>query len=94
MKRYKLIFSKDFRKIFKKLDSSVQKLVASYIKHNLENTYDPRIHGKALIGDKKGLWRYRISNYRLIVILNLHISIFRRISLLGNTNTKQKKRLR
>lgn len=67
MKRYKLIFSKDFQKIFKKLDSSVQKLVASYIKHNLENTDDPRIHGKALIGDKKGLWRYRISNYRLIV---------------------------
>lgn len=67
MKRYKLIFSEDFRKIFKKLDSSVQKLVASYIKHNLENTDDPRIHGKALIGDKKGLWRYRIGNYRLIV---------------------------
>ena len=67
MKHYKLIFSKDFQKIFKKLDSSVQKLVASYIKHNLENTDDPRIHGKALIGDKKGLWRYRIGNYRLIV---------------------------
>lgn len=67
MKRYKIIFSKDFQKIFKKLDSSVQKLVASYIKHNLENTDDPRIHGKALIGDKKGLWRYRIGNYRLIV---------------------------
>lgn len=67
MKRYKLIFSKDFQKIFKKLDASVQKLVASYIKHNLENTDDPRIHGKALIGDKKGLWRYRIGNYRLIV---------------------------
>lgn len=67
MKRYKLIFSKDFQKIFKKLDSSVQKLVASYIKHNLENTDDPRKHGKALIGDRKGLWRYRIGNYRLIV---------------------------
>ncbi len=67
MKRYKLIYSKDFQKIFKKLDSSVQKLVASYIKHNLENTDNPGNHGKALIGDKKGLWRYRIGNYRLIV---------------------------
>lgn len=66
MKRYKLIYSKDFQKIFKKLDPSVQKLVASYIKHNLENTDDPRNHGKALAGDKKGLWRYRIGNYRLI----------------------------
>ena len=67
MSRYKLIYSKDFQKLFKKLDPSVQKLVASYIKHNLENTDDPRAHGKALKGNKKGLWRYRIAGYRLIV---------------------------
>ena len=67
MKRYRIIYSKDFQKIFKKLDPSVQKLVAAYIKHNLENTSNPRARGKALIGDKKCLWRYRIANYRLIV---------------------------
>ena len=72
MKRYKLIYSKDFQKVFKKLDPSVQKLVASYIKHNLENTDNPRNHGKALVGDKKGLWRYRIANYRLIVEIQDH----------------------
>ena len=66
MVHYKLIYSKDFQKIFRKLDPSVQKLVASYIKHNLEETDNPRRHGKPLIGDKKGLWRYRIGNYRLI----------------------------
>ena len=67
MKLYRLVYSKDFQKIFKQLDPSVQKLVASYIKHNLENTDNQRIHGKALVVDKKGLWRYRIGNYRLIV---------------------------
>ena len=67
MSRYKLIYSKDFQKLFKKLDPSVQKLAASYIKHNLENTDDPRVHGKALKGNKQGLWRYRIAGYRLIV---------------------------
>ena len=67
MKHYRIIYSKDFQKIFKKLDRSVQELVASYIKHNIENTIDPRIHGKTLPGNKKGLWRYRIGNYRLIV---------------------------
>lgn len=66
MMRYRLVYSKDFQKLFKKLDPSVQKLVVSYIKNNLENTDNPRAHGKPLIGDKKGLWRYRISNYRLI----------------------------
>ena len=67
MKRYSIVFSKDFQKLFKKLDPSVQRLVAAYIKHNLEGTYDPRSRGKALTGDKKGLWRYRIADYRLIV---------------------------
>jgi mRNA interferase RelE/StbE len=67
MKRYRIIYSKDFQKIFKKLDPSVQRLVAAYIKHNLENTNDPRARGRILIGDKKDLWRYRIANYRLIV---------------------------
>ena len=49
----------NFQKLFKKLDPSVQRLVAAYIKHNLEGTYDPISRGKALTGDKKGLWRYR-----------------------------------
>lgn len=67
MTPYKIIYSKDFQKIFKKLDPSVQKLLASYIKHNLENTTNPRERGKALVGNLKGLWRYRIASYRLIV---------------------------
>ena len=67
MTSYKLIYSKDFQKLFKKFDPAVQKLVASYIKHILENAENPRLHGKALKGDKKGFWRYRISDYRLIV---------------------------
>ena len=31
------------------------------------DTDDPRFHGKALTGNLKGLWRYRIMDYRLIV---------------------------
>lgn len=64
---YNIKYSNDFKKIFKKLDPSVQRLLATWIKHNLENTDDPRRHGKALVGDKKGFWRYRIADYRLIV---------------------------
>lgn len=67
MKSYRIVYSKDFQKLFKKLDPSVQRLVAAYIKHNLEDTINPRLKGKALTGNKKGLWRYRIANYRLIV---------------------------
>ena len=34
---------------------------------NLKNTDNPKLHVKALTGNLKGLWRYRIIDYRLIV---------------------------
>ena len=36
------------------------------IKH-LDNVENPRYSGKSLTGNKQGLWRYRIGNYRVIV---------------------------
>lgn len=55
-----------FDREFKKLDRYTQQMIKSWIKKNLEGCDNPRLHGKALIGDKKGLWRYRIGDYRLI----------------------------
>ncbi|MBQ6392900.1 MAG: type II toxin-antitoxin system RelE/ParE family toxin [Eubacterium sp.] len=55
-----------FDREFKKLDRYTQQMIKSWIKKNLEGCENPRLHGKALIGDKKGLWRYRIGDYRLI----------------------------
>ena len=33
---------------------------------NLEGCDDPRIHGKPLVANRKGQWRYRIGDYRLL----------------------------
>ena len=30
------------------------------------NTEDPKIHGKALKGNLREYWRYRVGNYRLL----------------------------
>ena len=30
------------------------------------NTENPRIKGKPLTGDLKGLWRYRVGDYRIL----------------------------
>ena len=30
------------------------------------NTENPRIKGKVLTGDLKGLWRYRVGDYRIL----------------------------
>lgn len=38
----------------------------SWIKNNLVGTDDPCLHGKGLISNHSGEWRYRIGDYRLI----------------------------
>ena len=57
-------------KEFSKFDRYTQRLLSSWIKKNLSDTSNPRLHGKALSGNLKGLWRYRIGDYRLICEIN------------------------
>ena len=54
---YSIKVSEGFKKKFRKLDFVTQRM----------NTDNPRRQGKALTGNLKGLWRYRIGDYRLIV---------------------------
>ena len=57
----------DVNKKILKFDKNTRKLLYDYISKNLKNTENPRLHGKALTGNLKDLWRYRIMDYRLIV---------------------------
>lgn len=56
----------EFDKEFKKLDKFTQKILATWIDKNLEGCENPRSHGKGLLGNRSGQWRYRIGNYRLL----------------------------
>ena len=67
MKKYTIKFEKSFLKKMKKLDKQTLLIITSYIDNNLKDTNNPRKKGKALTGNLKGLWRYRIMDYRLIV---------------------------
>jgi mRNA interferase RelE/StbE len=49
-----------------KLDRKAQKSIADFLRDRLTTASDPRQLGKPLRGDKKGLWRYRVGDYRLI----------------------------
>lgn len=55
-----------FDKEFKKLDRYTQRMLKNWIAKNLQDTSDPRFHGKTLSGNLRDLWRYRIGDYRLI----------------------------
>ncbi len=63
---YKLTYSKNALKQFSKLDRQTQILLQKWLKKNLENCIDPRLHGKPLTADRSGQWRYRIGKYRVI----------------------------
>lgn len=60
-------FTESAKKDLKKLDIYTQKIILLWLNKNLEGTNDPRQHGKALISNRKGQWRYRIGDYRVIV---------------------------
>lgn len=58
--------TKKFDKSFKKLDRQSQKLIKNWMDGNLIGCQNPRFYGKALTGNFKGIWRYRIGAYRLL----------------------------
>ena len=64
--KYKVVFTELAKKQLKKLDKYVASLIIGWIEKNLQDCDNPRIHGKNLIANKSGQWRYRIGDYRII----------------------------
>lgn len=52
----------------KKLDKSTQRRIVSFLRE-LETLEDPHARGKGLTGNLRGLWRYRVGDYRLVCSL-------------------------
>ena len=65
-KRYKLEFTEKAMKQLHKLDKKKFMLIMNWLAKNLENCENPRLHGRALVGNHAGKWRYRIGDYRLL----------------------------
>jgi mRNA interferase RelE/StbE len=53
-------------KQIKKLDGVAQKSIVRFLRERLKSAENPRQWSKPLHGDKRGLWRYRVGDYRLI----------------------------
>lgn len=76
---YKVQFTESAVKQLKKLDKQTVRVIKNWVIKNLVNTPDPRLHGKALKGNLKGIWRYRVGDYRLFASIEeeiITISIF------------------
>ena len=49
-----------------KLDHRAQGSILRFLRERLSHADNPRQWGRALQGEKRGLWRYRVGDYRLI----------------------------
>lgn len=58
-------YAKTALKQLGKLDRPTAARILDYMDDTVDGR-NPRDRGKALVGDKAGLWRYRIGNYRVI----------------------------
>ncbi len=54
-----------YKEAWKELDKPTARVIKNWVIKNLVDTTDPRQHDKPLIGNLKGIWRYRVGGYRL-----------------------------
>ncbi|MEO1148639.1 MAG: type II toxin-antitoxin system RelE/ParE family toxin [Cyanobacteria bacterium J06638_22] len=63
---WKVEFDNRARRELRRLDRQTQDRILDWIRETLATEEDPRRTGKALRGTMRGLWRYRIGDYRII----------------------------
>ncbi len=64
--QYKVVFSEKAKKQLKKLDKHISALILGWLEKNIQGCENPRVHGKGLVENKSGQWRYRVGDYRII----------------------------
>jgi mRNA interferase RelE/StbE len=59
-------FTDTAKRQLRKLDRQWQSAILDYLEDEIAKLPNPRRRGKALTGDKRGLWRYRVGDYRIL----------------------------
>lgn len=53
----------------RKLGADAERRVLGFLRERISGSPDPRRLGQALTGDRKGLWRYRVGDYRIVAAI-------------------------
>jgi mRNA interferase RelE/StbE len=64
--RYSVEYTNSSVKQLKKMDKKITAFIISYIEEKLVDCDNPRLYGKALQGNMKDKWRYRVGEYRIL----------------------------
>ena len=93
---YEVEFTESAEKDLKKLsktNKAIAKLLKKWILENLINTQNPKQRGKALTGNLKGLWRYRVGSYRIVAEIKDEVLLILIVEISDRRETyKNKKR--
>ena len=66
MKIWRIEITRTATKQITKLDRRAKEAILQLLRERLSPAENPRQWGRALQGEKRGLWRYRVGDYRLI----------------------------
>ena len=63
---WRVEINRSAEKQIQKLSRTAQESIVRFLRERVQTADNPRQWGKPLHGDKGGLWRYRVGDYRLI----------------------------
>ena len=63
---WRVEFDRAAARDLRKLGADAERRVLRFLRERIAGSSDPRALGHALTGDRKGLWRYRVGDYRLV----------------------------
>ena len=69
-RRYRVELTARARKQLLKMDRFDAKILATWLKNNLDECADPRAFGKGLTANHSGEWRYRVGSFRILALIN------------------------
>jgi mRNA interferase RelE/StbE len=66
---WRVEFDRAAARDLRKLGAEAERRVLRFLRERVARSDDPRRHGHALTGDRKGLWRYRVGDYRIVAAI-------------------------
>ncbi|WP_027350904.1 type II toxin-antitoxin system RelE family toxin [Halotalea alkalilenta] len=71
--KWKVEYASSVQKEIRQLDPQTRQRIRTYMEQRLMTIADPRQLGKPLKGQFSTLWRYRVSDYRIVCDLDDHV---------------------
>lgn len=63
---WRVEFDPDAARELRKLGHEARRSILKYLRERVATAENPPRFGHALLGDLKGLWRYRVGDYRIV----------------------------